>query len=227
MPAASNAAREIDRLVSVPDAADWASPPSVAGWAQDRLADLAARPGLLADLLQEALADPGQGESYPHMDKVVLWRSGDGALRLRLHAFGPGYADRPHNHRWSFAAVLLAGSYLHTLYGGQDEVLAAARAGREPAPQYAGRQPAGPGYFLHDAAVHSLRVDEPTVSLILRGPAVKERYFTIVPGAAGVADRLEWSQGAARETADQAAAKRITAAGLRRVAAALQAAGAK
>lgn len=224
MPAISTAGREVDRIVAVPATADWDSPSSVANWAQDRLAELAGRPGLLADLVQDVLADPGQGESYPNMDKVVLWRSPDGALRLRLHAFFPGYADRPHNHRWSFAALVLRGSYLHTLYGGQDGVLAGVRAGREPQPQYAGRQPAGTGYFLHHEAVHSLRVDEPTVSLILRGPAVKNDYFTVLPadGSTPVARRLEWSQGAARETAEQAAAKQITPDGLSRVAAALR-----
>lgn len=220
----SSAEREVTAVVSASGAPDWSTSPATAQWAQETLEQLTGRPDLLSTLVQEFMCSGGPGESYPNLDKVVLWSSGDGALRLRLHVFLPGYADRPHNHRWSFASRILKGSYLHSLYGSQDGVLADVREGREPRMRYLGRQHAGTDYFLDSTAVHSLRVDEPTVSLLLRGPAVKKQYFTVLPddGSTPVAGRLVWSRGAAQEAAAESRAKQITAAGLERVASALR-----
>jgi hypothetical protein len=38
-------------------------------------------------------------EHYDILDKIVLYA--DEKYRIRLHIFGEGYFDRPHNHRWS------------------------------------------------------------------------------------------------------------------------------
>jgi hypothetical protein len=32
----------------------------------------------------------------------------------------PGYFDRPHNHRWSYASTVIAGRYRHILFGDAD-----------------------------------------------------------------------------------------------------------
>src|SRR5581483_12458225 len=70
-----------------------------------RVADLPDRPELLALC-----------EHYDILDKIVLHDDPSG-VRLRLHVFLPGYFDRPHNHRWTYASTILRGEYGHYLYG--------------------------------------------------------------------------------------------------------------
>jgi hypothetical protein len=219
--------RAIGDVVAAAGGIDWSHPQSGAQRAREVLDRLTDRPDLLVALVRDvAAADARAGaaggaacESYPNMDKLVLWQSPDGAVRLRLHVFFPGYVDRPHNHRWSFVSRIVTGGYLHTVYGSDVEVLREVGEGREPQPRYLRREGPGGDYFLADTMVHSLRVDEVTVSLLLRGPAVKDRYFTVLPpdGHTAVADRLVFSGGAAQESAAERQTKRLTAAGIARV----------
>lgn len=44
-------------------------------------------------------------EHYDILDKIVLHDDPETGIRLRLHIFGPGYHDRPHNHRWTYAST--------------------------------------------------------------------------------------------------------------------------
>lgn len=201
------------------------APREIGARSQEALARIADTPGLVRELAEVALRSTDAGESYPYMDKLVLWRSADGSVRLRLHLFRPGYTDRPHNHRWSFASRILAGGYIHTLYGTADQVLADTRAGAPLRQLWVGTQPQSSSYFLDDQAVHSLRAEHATVSLVLRGPSVKERYFTLLPAAGSATGemRLTWSGGAANESADELLAKRLTIVGAKRIRAALEA----
>lgn len=55
-------------------------------------------------------------EHYDILDKIALY-SDESGVRLRLHVFLPGYFDRPHNHRWSHASMIMRGEYRHYLFG--------------------------------------------------------------------------------------------------------------
>lgn len=202
----------LDALIAEGGPIEWDRPLS----AQPRIADifdrLLAEDGLLGCAVGQ-LQDRLEGcESYPGMDKLVLWQSQDGALRLRLHLFSPGYTDRPHNHRWSFATRVLAGTYLHTVYGSGREVLSRGEQGIAPAPLHVHEVSAGAGYFLDHELVHSLATETHTVSLVLRGPSTRPDYFTWEPAAGEVV----WSLGAVRETADQRRDKAMSASGYAR-----------
>lgn len=217
----SSAERAVTDIVAT-GGLDWTRPQVTAQRAREVLDRLTGRPDLLASLVRDVTRSGAPGaasESYPRMDKLVVWQSADAAVRLRLHVFYPGYVDRPHNHRWSFVSRLLSGSYLHTLYGVDADVLREVRQGSEPRPRYLRYEQVGGDYFLEDSMVHSLRAEQTTVSLVLRGPAVKERYFTVLPddGSTPVAERLEWSGGAAREPVTQRREKQITESGIERV----------
>ncbi len=64
----------------------------------------------------------------------------------------------------------------------------------------------GNAYALHHAMVHAVVAEPLTVSLVLRGPAVKDRFL--------VMDRKTgqswWQYGAAQESTDSAAAKHMS-----------------
>jgi hypothetical protein len=215
-------ATTLDDLLRPAAAIDWADLRHARDPGRELVDRVVTSDGLLAGVIGDIIAGrgaPGACESYPAMDKLVLWQSPDRRLRLRLHVFYPGYADRPHNHRWSFFSRVLGGAYLHSVYGSEDEVLAETGRGGSPRVRLAHQVAAGGEYFLDHSLVHSLNTAETTVSLLLRGPSVKDRYFTVEPAATGA---VAWSDGAARETAEQASAKAMTAAGFDRVSAALR-----
>lgn len=141
-------------------------------------------------------------ETYDFLDKLVLHNDADGGFRVRLHVFRPGYFDRPHNHRWPFASMILTGSYLHTLYGADTDFETATLASLRPL--HVHTESAGGWYLLHHSAVHSVAAEAGTVSLILRGPAAKDA-FRIIDVPTGESFHV---RGAKDESLQQRADKR-------------------
>jgi hypothetical protein len=142
-------------------------------------------------------------EHYDILDKIVLWDDPSG-VRVRLHVFLPGYFDRPHNHRWSYASSILRGQYRHYLFGDAelDEQV-------DPASLKAlmvRDEQVGNTYALHHTMVHAVVAEPYTVSLVIRGPAVKDRFL--------VMDRKTgeswWQYGASQEPAYDAEQKRMS-----------------
>jgi hypothetical protein len=142
-------------------------------------------------------------EHYDILDKIVLHNDESG-IRLRLHIFLPGYFDRPHNHRWSYASMIMRGEYRHYLFGNAtlDETidpdsLTALQVRQEHV---------GTIYALHHTMVHAVVAEPFTVSLVLRGPAIKDRFL--------VMDRKTgeswWQYGANQESVTSAAEKQMS-----------------
>jgi hypothetical protein len=147
-------------------------------------------------------------EHYDILDKIVLHDDESGA-RLRLHVFLPGYFDRPHNHRWSYASTILRGEYRHYLFGDAelDEQV-------DPASLKAlivRQEQVGNTYALHHTVVHAVVAEPCTVSLVIRGPAVKDR-FVVMDRQTG---ESWWQYGASLEPAYSAEAKRMSVERLR------------
>ena len=157
---------------------------------------------------QILLALPGRPEllrlceHYDILDKVVLWDDPAG-FRVRLHVFLPGYFDRPHNHRWSYASTVLIGQYRHILFGDADLDERVDPASLTPV--MVRWEHAGSFYVLHHTMVHAIVTEPYTVSLVIRGPAVKDRFLVMDRGTG----ESWWQYGAGRESAEDAAAKRM------------------
>lgn len=157
------------------------------------LTDLPRRPDLLALC-----------EHYDILDKIVLWDDPSG-FRVRLHVFLPGYFDRPHNHRWSYTSTILRGQYRHYLFGNvelDEDVLP-----RDLEAVMVRQEQVGNAYALHHSMVHAVVAEPYTLSLVVRGPAVKDRFL--------VMDRKTgeswWQYGAKQESAEEAEQKRMSA----------------
>ena len=187
---------------------DWTDLTAVTAASTEVLDQLAADRHLLGHLTRAVPDNPqlaGLCEHYDILDKIILHDDPAG-WRLRLHVFLDGYFDRPHNHRWTYTSHILTGSYTHVLYGTDhdftDEIDVSALTAR----QVRIEEP-GDAYTLHHSMIHSVTAHTETVTLIVRGPAVKDR-FVVTDRATGKA----WYQyGAATESAQDAAAKRMTA----------------
>jgi hypothetical protein len=142
-------------------------------------------------------------EHYDILDKIVLWDDATG-FRVRLHVFLPGYFDRPHNHRWSYASTILRGQYRHYLFGNvelDEDVLP-----RDLEAVMVRQEKVGDTYALHHSMIHAVVAEPFTVSLVVRGAAVKDRFL--------VMDRRTgeswWQYGAKQESAEDAEQKRMS-----------------
>jgi hypothetical protein len=187
---------------------DWADLASVASATDKLLTALDSDRALIRAYAESALSNPELRplwEHYDILDKIVLPDDPSG-WRLRLHCFLPGYFDRPHNHRWTYGSRILYGSYTHTLYGDDDQIGAGGMNVAALVPRLIRRESAGDFYTLRHTMIHSVVAEPHTTSLVLRGPAVKDRFI--------VTDRVTgeawWQYGAATEKPDDAARKRMT-----------------
>jgi hypothetical protein len=201
---------------------DWNDLAAVAAASAEVLDRINADRALLGELTDAVVGNPSLEplcEHYDILDKIVLHDDPSG-WRLRLHVFLEGYFDRPHNHRWTYTSRILSGRYTHTLYGADedftDEVDVASLT-----PRLVRIEEPGDTYTLHHSMIHSVTAHGETVTLIVRGPAVKDRFL--------VTDRVTgkawWQYGAASEPAEAAAAKRMTREYLRERIAALRRSG--
>ena len=142
-------------------------------------------------------------EHYDILDKIVL-HDDESGVRLRLHIFLPGYFDRPHNHRWSYASTILHGEYRHYLFGDAELDQTIDPVGLKPL--MVRQERIGHAYALYHTMVHAVVAEPFTVSLVLRGPAVKDRFL--------VMDRRTgeswWQYGARQESTGDARQKRMS-----------------
>ncbi|WP_227997122.1 hypothetical protein [Nocardia australiensis] len=202
---------DIDRIAENLCGIDWNDIDDVEINCREALNELAAEPRIVRERLDDLPNRPdllNMCEHYDILDKIVLHSDNDPGIRVRLHVFLPGYFDRPHNHRWSYASRILRGQYRHYLFGNAelDE-----RIDPKKLPVLQAREePISTSYALHHSMVHAVVAEPFTVSLVVRGPAVKDRFL--------VMDRKTgeswWQYGAQQESADDALRKRMTSARL-------------
>lgn len=185
---------------------DWEDTDTVEAATVKTLAMLTSQRRMLRGILLDLPGRPdllGLCEHYDILDKIVLHDDPSG-VRVRLHIFLPGYFDRPHNHRWSYASTILRGQYRHYLFGDTDldESIDPANLN---ALMVRDEQP-GSTYALHHTMVHAVVAEPYTVSLVIRGPAVKDRFL--------VMDRKTgqswWQYGSSQEPTYDAKQKRMS-----------------
>jgi hypothetical protein len=197
----------MDDLLAEISKLDWNNLPAVTAASDTLLTRLDSEGDLLRGFVDGALADPNLlrlCEHYDILDKIVIHDDPTG-WRLRLHVFLPGYFDRPHNHRWSYVSRILHGSYTHTLYGTEDLLGDTIDPAMLVSRMVRTEQP-GDTYTLHHTMIHSVVAQPYTTSLIVRGPAVKDR-FVVTDRHTGQA---WWQYGAASEDSTEAARKRMS-----------------
>jgi hypothetical protein len=196
----------METIVEALRSLDWEDTDAVEAATVKALAMLTSQQRMLRDILVDLPERPdllGLCEHYDILDKIVLHDDPSG-VRVRLHVFLPGYFDRPHNHRWSYASTILRGQYRHYLFGDADldETIDPASL---KALMVRDEQP-GSTYALHHTMVHAVVAEPYTVSLVIRGPAVKDRFL--------VMDRMTgqswWQYGASQEPDYDAEQKRMS-----------------
>jgi hypothetical protein len=187
---------------------DWEDTGSIVRGGETVFDALVNDPELLPGLLDNLRVDRGLRElceRYDFLDKLVLHDDRAAQVRIRLHLYRSGYFDRPHNHRWSFASYILSGRYTHRIFGNDQQF------GEDTDPDSlvaVHERIEGPGdsYALHHTSVHTVQAEADTISLLLRGPAAKDRFLILDRAAGG----SFWVYGAAQESPEQRASKRMS-----------------
>lgn len=129
-------------------------------------------------MLEGTVDQPSLAEKCEHLrslDKLVIFDDPDSGVRLRLHLFKDRFLDLPHNHRWTFTSLMLRGGYTSFVYGPRHPGDAPPSDVREMSPGYIQTVRPGDIYTLDHTMVHALAADSSAVTLILRGPIMKER----------------------------------------------------
>ncbi|MGW4789927.1 hypothetical protein [Streptomyces sp. NPDC004230] len=165
------------------------------------LHDLPNQPELLA--LCEHPDAQATAELGQQLDKIVFYEDESG-FRVRMHIFWSGCVDLPHNHRWSFMSMILKGQFRHSQYGLENYEDAMDLP--IPKPLQVRIEQVGSMYALHHTILHALVAEENSVSLFIRGPAVKERGYLVDPETG----RRHWHLGAAYESPEDIARKQMT-----------------
>ncbi|MFI6958236.1 hypothetical protein ACIBJI_32805 [Nocardia sp. NPDC050408] len=198
---------DMDRIAENLRWIDWGDIDDVELNCREALNELAAEPRIVRARLEELPNRPellDLCEHYDILDKIVLASGDDPGVRVRLHVFLPGYFDRPHNHRWSYASKILRGHYRHYLFGNA-ELDEQVEPNKLPV-LHVREEPVGTSYALHHSMVHAVVAEPFTVSLVIRGPAVKDRFL--------VMDRQTneawWQLGAKDESEAEAKKKQMS-----------------
>jgi len=196
----------VEGIVTSLRSIDWDDIDAVEHAARKALTCLREDPALISAALRSLPERPellALCEHYDILDKIVL-HSDDSGVRIRLHVFLPGYFDRPHNHRWSYASLVLRGEYRHYLFGNAD-----LDKGVDPGSLktlQVQQEQVGSIYALHHTMIHAVVAEPYTVSVVVRGPSVKDRFL--------VMDRKTreswWQYGAQHESTESAAQKRMS-----------------
>lgn len=160
---------------------NWEKPECIYEQAHGILSTIAKDKSLLADLVLGAKENPELMtlcERYDFFDKIVLLRDPANRFRLRLSIFSPIESNRPHFHRWSYGCLILKGSYVHSIFG-KEQLLENEVVYENLMPLHLQKVTAGDYYFLHHSLVHAVKAEEGTVSLLLQGPPMKERFMVV------------------------------------------------
>lgn len=143
-------------------------------------------------------------EHYDILDKIILFSSDDGSIRVRLHIFADGYFDRPHNHRWAYSSYILSGGYRHIIYVLKEQTDSPKI--HDLIPVMIRQEKTGDSYTLHSSQYHSVIAEPNTVTLIVRGPSDKDRFRLIDR----VTKEAWWQYGASVENVEDKNKKKMT-----------------
>jgi hypothetical protein len=138
-------------------------------------------------------------------DKIVLYDDLPRGYRIRLRLANDEQYERAHNHRFPFAAYILHGTYFQQWYHIQGTP--SERTRPADVTTLARRiERAGASFTISADALHSTQTTPRTLSLMICGPAVRDKSFIINMDSGKVWEKI----GRKDETPEQIADCRMT-----------------
>lgn len=179
------------------------------------LEDIFNNRNIIGFLLKNVLKDTNLislAEHYDFFDKIVLYVDKKDRFRIRLHVFSGENSNqyRPHCHRWDYSSVILKGGYKHNIFGTEKEINENTKIDVLKPILYQ-EQKAGSIYTLSNEVFHSISAKKDTVSIIIRGPSLKDRFLIMDKKV----NKIWWEYGRESETIEEIKNKAITVKDLR------------
>jgi hypothetical protein len=208
--------KEIEEIVKCLNDLDWKDIEMVSFYTQKVLLELYSRRDVLRSLLESLLKNEeliSLCEHYDFFDKLVLYKEKSDKFRIRLHVFLPeSHKDRAHYHRWTYSSLILRGGYKHLIYGTEEQINEDVNP-QDLKPLIVQEEKAGSIYTLNHNVIHSVEAVPYSVSLIIRGPAVKDR-FLILDRKTG---RKWWEYGRESEAIEEIRRKAMNVSRIKRI----------
>ena len=195
------------RIESLANQLDWDNKECALEIAASILNHLSSNRSLLRELVENLEKDSelfSLCERYDFFDKLILYKDPLERFKIRLSIFSPFVSNRPHFHRWSYVAMILKGSYLHSIFGNESALMDSSLENLQPTHIYEVAQ--NSPYYIHHSCVHAVKAKSGTVSLLLQGPPQKERFLVVDRKI----KRKWWEYGSEQETTDEKQRKQIT-----------------
>ena len=160
-------------------------------------------------LLKNVLRDKNLislAEHYDFFDKIVVYVDKKDRFRIRVHIFSDDNSNRNriHCHRWNYSSLILSGSYQHSIYGSEKDINEHI-AIKNLRPILIQEEARGSIYTLGHDAFHTINAQENTVSLLVRGPSVKDRFLIMDK----TTNKKWWEYGRESETIEEIESKNI------------------
>jgi len=167
---------------------NWEDQNSALDFCLPILDSLANQPSLMVDALEYAFEhDPvllARSEIDHFLDRAVLFEDHSLDCSIRLQKLHAGDGDRPHNHRASFATLILQGEYRHAIHSHPADLDYRQQTPPMTVEEIEGMKTVidrvekpGSYYAIHHSLVHSTRPTKDHLSVLIRGPSVKTRNF--------------------------------------------------
>jgi len=139
-------------------------------------------------------------EHYDFFDKLVLYVDKKDRFRIRLHLFSGDKSTkhRPHHHRWVYSSVILRNGYKHFIYGTEEQINENTKI-KDLKPIVIREEKTGSIYTLNHNVFHSIEAEPDTVSVIIRGPAIKDRFLIMDKKT----NKKWWEYGRKSETIEE------------------------
>ena len=146
-------------------------------------------------------------EHYDFFDKLVIYIDKKDRFRIRLHVFSGEDSNkhRPHCHRWNYSSVILQGAYKHNIYGTEDKIYENTKINNLN-PILVQEEKVGSIYTLSHKVFHSIAAQKDTVSMLIRGPALKDRFLIMDKKV----NKIWWEYGRESETIEEIKNKSVS-----------------
>src|SRR3989344_3363851 len=146
-------------------------------------------------------------EHYDFFDKLVIYIDKKDRFRIRLHVFSGEDSNkhRPHCHRWNYSSVILQGAYKHNIYGTEDKIDENTKINNLN-PILVQEEKVGSIYTLSHKVFHSIAAQKDTVSMLIRGPALKDRFLIMDKKV----NKIWWEYGRESETIEEIKNKSVS-----------------
>ncbi len=202
--------KKIKNVITQLENLDWSNIDDVSIETQEVLDVIKDNPKIIKFFFETALEDKQLiplVEHYDFFDKIVLYVDSKDRFRLRMHVFLEDNSNvyRPHCHRWAYSSLILNGYYDHFIYGTDKQINETSNIFNLK-PIFKQTETKGSIYTLDHSAFHSIKAEPGTLSFMIRGPAVKDR-FLILDKKVG---KKWWEYGRESETIEEVGKKSVS-----------------